>query len=142
MSGDLVVRPGIVVPESALAWHAVRSSGPGGQNVNKVSSKVVLVFDFEASPLFSEAVKARLRGQAGRFIDAEGKLAIKSDKTRDQQKNLADAREKLAACLLEALHEPKKRRPTRRTRGSNERRLEGKRVQSGKKRERSSRGDD
>jgi len=142
MSGPLVIRDGIVIPESELTWHAVRSSGPGGQNVNKVSTKVVLVFDFERSPLLSDAARARLRGLAGRYLDAEGRLAIKSDKTRDQLKNLADAGEKLRACVEEALREPKRRRPTRRTRGSNERRLEGKRVVSTKKRERSGRGDE
>jgi ribosome-associated protein len=136
--GDLRV-DGVVIPAAELSWSAVRASGPGGQNVNKVSSKVRLTFDLAGTRALSADQKARLRTLAGRRLDGDGTLTIVSQKTRDQEKNLADAREKLAVLIGAALHPPKPRRPTKPSRAQKRRRLENKRAQSAKKRERRTR---
>src|SRR5215213_10051473 len=105
---NLVVQPGIVVPERELAWTAVRASGPGGQNVNKVSSKVELRFDFETSSALPPAAKARLRALAEHRLDAEGRILITSQVTRNQPQNLTDARQRLAELIAKALVAPKR----------------------------------
>jgi ribosome-associated protein len=128
------------IPESELTWTAVRSSGAGGQNVNKVASKVELRFDLSGTRALSESVKSRLRSIARGRLDADGRIMMVSQKTRDQGKNLEDARDKLAALIEEALIPPKPRRPTRPSRGSIERRIGAKKRNSEKKRFRS--GDD
>jgi ribosome-associated protein len=133
MLGDLAAAPGLVIPESEIEWFAVRSSGPGGQNVNKVSSKVEIRFAFERSCALAAPVKARLRVLAATRMDAVGRIRIVSQATRNQPQNLEDARQKLAALIREALAVPKKRRPTAPTRGSRERRLEHKQIHSQKK---------
>jgi ribosome-associated protein len=133
---NLVVPPGIVVPERELAWTAVRASGPGGQNVNKVSSKVELRFDFEASSALPAAAKARLRALAEHRLDAEGRILITSQVTRNQPQNLTDARQRLAELIAKALVAPKRRRPTRPSRAAKRARVNDKRVQSKKKQSR------
>jgi ribosome-associated protein len=133
---DLEVRPGLVVPERELSWAAVRASGPGGQNVNKVSSKVELRFDFEASVALGPQVKARLRKLAEHRLDAEGRILIVSQVTRNQPQNLADARARLAALIAQALVIPKRRRATRPSLSSKRARLSDKRAQSQKKQNR------
>jgi ribosome-associated protein len=133
---NLVVHPGIVVPERELAWTAVRASGPGGQNVNKVSSKVELRFDFEASSALPASVKARLRALAEHRLDAEGRILITSQVTRNQPQNLTNARQRLAELIAKALVVPKRRRPTRPSRAAKRARLNDKRVQSKKKQSR------
>ena len=133
---NLLVQPGIVVPERELAWTAVRASGPGGQNVNKVSSKVELRFDFEASAALPAAVKARLRALAEHRLDAEGRILITSQVTRNQPQNLTDARQRLAELIAKALVAPKRRRPTRPSRAAKRARVNDKRVQSKKKQSR------
>ena len=112
----------VVVPAGDLSWRAVRASGPGGQNVNKVASKVELRLDLDGTGALDEPTKARLRSLAGARL-AGGEVVITSQLTRDQKKNLEDARAKLAALIARALQRPKPRRPTRPTRGSVERRL-------------------
>ena len=121
---------------------SVRASGPGGQNVNKVASKIELVFDVARTTTLADDVKARLRALAGSRIDAVGCLRITSQESRDRLKNLDTAREKLATLVRAALFVPKKRRPTRATKGSKERRLDGKKRDGEKKRARTTSGRD
>lgn len=137
----LPIRPGLVIPERELGVRAVRSSGPGGQNVNRVSTKVELSFDLPASTALEAPVKARLRRLAENRLDADGRVLITSQATRSQAQNLADARDKLAALIRAALVVPKRRRATKPTRASKERRLDAKRKQSAKKQARARRDD-
>jgi ribosome-associated protein len=136
MSEPLFVDARVTIPGLDLAWTAARAGGPGGQNVNKVSSRVELRFDLPATKALDPAAKDRLRTLAKNQLDAEGRLVVRSDKTRDQGRNLEDARAKLAELVRQALVVPKKRRPTRPTRGSKMRRLDEKARHGQKKRER------
>jgi ribosome-associated protein len=104
----------------------MRASGPGGQNVNKVSSAVELRFEAERSPSLSQAVKARLKRLAGRRWTQDGALVLQVDTTRSQTRNREIARDRLAELIRAALVPPKPRVPTRPTRGSVERRLQAK----------------
>jgi len=136
MSDPLTVTSSIMIPGEELEWTAVRSGGPGGQNVNKVATKVELRFDPERSVALSAAVKARLVARTRNRLDADGRVLITCDETRSQLRNLELARERLAELVRAALVVPKKRRATRPTRASKERRLEGKRQVAEKKRQR------
>ena len=133
MSSPLVINDKITIPGSDLEWTAVRASGPGGQNVNKVSSKIELSFDFETSVALEDDGKARLRAITKNQLDAEGRVFIKSEKTRDQMKNLTDARAKLKALILKALVVPKARKPTKPTRAAKVKRLATKKTVAKKK---------
>jgi ribosome-associated protein len=133
---DLVVPPDVTIPERELTWVAVRSSGPGGQNVNKVASKVELRFDFEASESLSAAVKARLRALAKHRLDADGCILIVSQLTRNQPQNKKDARERLAELIARALVAPKRRRKTKPSLAAKKRRVKDKRATSLKKQSR------
>ncbi len=128
------------VPEGALSWRAVRSGGPGGQNVNKVASKVELRVRLEGIEGLDPEALERLRHLVRNRLDGEGRWLVVSELTRDQLKNLEDAREKVAAVIRQALVRPKHRHATRPTRGSQERRLEAKKRASALKRTR--RGED
>ncbi len=143
MSGaPLPVDARVTLPAEDLSWTAVRAGGPGGQNVNKVASKVELRFDLPGTRALAPDVKARLRALAAGRLDAEGRVLLTSQRTRDQLQNLADAREKLAELVRRALFVPKARRATKPTRGSQERRLEGKRRDARVKSSRGKVGDD
>jgi ribosome-associated protein len=120
---SLVVRQDVIVPADALSMQAVRSGGPGGQNVNKVASKIELRVDLARVIGMSSPARERLRSLAAGKLDAEGRLLVVSQRTRDSHMNLEDAREKVKALVLLALIEPKRRRKTRPTRGSVERRI-------------------
>lgn len=138
----LVVNAAITLPPEAFTMAAVRASGPGGQNVNKVASKVELRFDLVGTTALTDAVKERLRAIAGKRIDADGMLLLTSQKTRDQGRNLDDARLRLKVMILQALEVPKERRVTRPSRGSKERRLTAKKVTGDRKKSRSRPGSD
>lgn len=133
---DLQITPQLRLPGRALSWTASRSSGPGGQNVNQVATKVDLRLDLEACHVLSPEIKARLRSQAHNRLDAEGRLVVISQASRSQEANVRDAREKLAELVRSAMQRPRSRRRTRPTRGSVRRRLEEKRQRSEKKRAR------
>lgn len=133
MSTPLVIDAKITLPGSDLEWTAVRAGGPGGQNVNKVASKVELSFDFEGTVALPAPAKARLRALAKNSLDAEGRLLVTSQRTRDQAKNLADARGKLRDLVAQALVVPKARKPTRPSKSSKKRRVETKKKVSAKK---------
>jgi len=127
----------LTIPASDLSWSAVRSGGPGGQNVNKVASKVDLRFDLEGCEVLAPPVKARLRKLAGPSrLDAEGRVILVRGTHRDQPRNLEAALEDLAQLVRRALVRPKKRKPTRPTKGSKERRLKGKKARGQIKRAR------
>ncbi|MEO8499045.1 MAG: alternative ribosome rescue aminoacyl-tRNA hydrolase ArfB [Planctomycetota bacterium] len=113
-----------------------RSSGPGGQNVNKVNSKVTLHWDVTTSPSLPEDVRARFLAQYPRRINKEGLFVINSERFRDQGRNVADCTNKLRDLILVVATPPKRRRPTKPTKGSKERRLAGKREKSQKKEDR------
>lgn len=138
MSDPIVVTPNVVVPADALAVRAVRASGPGGQNVNKVSSKVELRVDLERVMGMDEGARTRLRALVQGRTDADGKLLITSQLTRDQGRNLEDAREKVRMLIARALVRPIQRRKTRPTRGSVERRIHEKKRRGESKKQRRS----
>ena len=134
--GALRINSTLSVPAADLSWRAVRASGAGGQNVNKVSSKVELRFDLPGTTALDEGVKARLRAIARGRLDADGRIVVVSQATRDQPKNLADARAKLAELVVRALVPPRPRKPTRPTAGSRERRLSQKQHRARRKADR------
>ena len=142
MSEPLEVKDGLVIPAAELSWTSVRASGPGGQNVNKVATKVELRFDLARTHALAEDVRARLRALASGRLDADGRLVVTSQDTRQRERNLEDAREKLRTLIMRALVRPPPRRPTRPTAGSKRRRVEDKRRRSAKKRERGRGADD
>ncbi len=139
MVDPIAVRPGVVVPADALTMRAVRAGGPGGQNVNKVSSKVELRVDVDRIDGLDGAARDRLRAFAP--VDADGQLLVISQRTRDQHMNLAEARDKVRDLIVRALHVPRPRRKTRPTRGSVERRLNDKKKRTEAKANRRTRGD-
>jgi ribosome-associated protein len=136
----LEVNPEITIPDEELVERFVRASGPGGQNVNKVSSAVELRFDAAGSPSLPDAVRARLLARRDRRITGEGVIVISAQRFRTQERNREDARERLGALVLAATLVPKKRIATKPTRGSKEKRLTGKRERSQVKTTRASRG--
>jgi len=125
------VTPRIRLDERELEESFIRASGPGGQNVNKVSTAVQLRFDVRASPGLPEDVRARLMKLAGRRLTLDGVLVLTAQEFRSQDRNRAAARENLFDLIRRASIAPIKRRPTRPTLGSKERRLEAKTHRSG-----------
>jgi ribosome-associated protein len=114
------------IPDELLEFRAVRASGPGGQNVNKVSNAIELRFDSAAWDALPPNARMRLGRIAGRRMTDAGLIVIDAQRHRSLEQNRADAIERLVAMITAALVEPKPRRPTRPTRASKERRLQGK----------------
>jgi ribosome-associated protein len=129
-------------PDNEITFEFSRSSGPGGQNVNKVSTAVRLRFDVGGSRSLPEDVKARLVQIAGKRITRDGVLIVEARRFRTQDRNRQDALERLRDLLARARRKPKHRKRTRPSAESKERRLEGKRRRAALKRGRSSRSDD
>jgi ribosome-associated protein len=126
----------LTIPDGDYSLAFVRASGPGGQNVNKVSSAVQLRFDLAGTQVLPFRVKARLRALAGRRVLDDGSLLILARNHRTQEANRREAEGRLAALIEEALVEPKVRRATRPTLASKKRRIEGKVRRSGTKAQR------
>jgi ribosome-associated protein len=116
----------IEIGEDELEERFVRASGPGGQNVNKLSSAVQLRFDVRRSPSLPDDVRARLERLAGRRLTREGVLVIIAQRHRTQERNRQDALDRLIELIRQAAVAPTPRRPTKPTKGSRERRLESK----------------
>jgi len=124
------VAPSLELDEKEISLSFIRASGPGGQNVNKVSTAVQLRFDIRHSPSLPYGVRQRLEQLAGRRVSADGVLVITAQRFSSQERNRRDAIARLVALVGEAAHPPKPRRATRPTRASRERRLESKRRHS------------
>jgi len=135
----LIVNSRLRIPLSEFEFSFARSSGPGGQNVNKVNSKAWLRWPVVASPSLPEAVRTRFMAKHRNRVTAEGHLLLNSQRYRDQGRNISDCLDKLRAMLAEAATPPVRRKKTKPSRGSIERRLEGKRETSRKKLGRSGR---
>jgi ribosome-associated protein len=135
----IVVSARVVIPASALAFRAVRASGPGGQNVNKVSSKVELRVELDGIVGLTSEQRRRLESSARRRLDGTGGLVVASQLTRSQMQNLEDSRNKIRELVKSALIEPKLRRPTKPSRAARARRVEEKRMHSRKKESRRAR---
>ncbi|MBI85813.1 MAG: aminoacyl-tRNA hydrolase [Planctomycetaceae bacterium] len=130
----LVVNRQIRVPLEEFEFRYDRSSGPGGQNVNKVNSKVTLRWSVVNSTSLPEEVRARLLQKFGGRITKNGEIVVASQRYRDQPRNQEDCLEKVRKMLEQVATAPKRRKPTKPTRGSRERRLKDKRVRSDTKR--------
>jgi len=132
----LRVRAGLVLPESELQVRRTRSSGPGGQHVNKVATRVELEFDVAASSVLSPQEKERVLAKLANRASAEGVVRVVAQDERSQSRNEAAARRRLADLLSRALALPRVRRPTAPTRASRRARLDRKRHQAKIKRDR------
>lgn len=130
---DLIISPRVRILAGEFEWSFARSSGPGGQNVNKVNSKAVLRWRPVDSPSLPEDVRQRFLTRYGSKLTEDGDLVIASDEHRDQPKNISASLEKLREMILQVLIAPRKRKPTKPSLGSKRRRLEGKQRQSEKK---------
>lgn len=132
----LQVNPYIAIDPSELGEKFVRSSGPGGQNVNKVATAVQLRFDVRRSPALPEPVRQRLLQLAANRISSDGVLLIEASRFRTQEQNRQDARDRLVAMIRQATVKPKPRKPTKPSAGARKRRIESKKQRGDLKRSR------
>jgi len=131
------ITPTLDIEETELEERFVRASGPGGQNVNKVSTAVELRFDLAANRSIPEYALGKLKRLAGRRLTTEGVIVIQADRFRSQEQNRTDARERLKELVLEALERPKPRIKTKPSRGAREERIKAKTVRGKVKKMRS-----
>jgi len=134
-----MAEPEITIPEQELVERFVRSTGPGGQNVNKVATAVELRFDIAQSPSLPEAVRERLLTKRDRRVTLDGVLVISAQRFRTQERNREDARVRLAAFVESGLHVPKPRIATKPSRAAKERRIGAKKERGATKRNRAQR---
>ena len=134
VSDAIIVTDTVRIPPSALTVHAVRASGPGGQNVNKVATKIDLRVDLSSVEGLSDAAHARLGVLARHRLDADGRLVVTSQATRNQARNLEDARAKVAALVRAALVPPRRRVKTAPPVSARRRRMTGKKRRAAVKR--------
>lgn len=132
----LPINDRLTIAARDLSWSAARSSGPGGQNVNKVATKVTLRFDLASTDALTQSQKRRLRKLAGRRLDADGGVLVSAQAERSQSQNLERARANLRRLIVQSLVVPKRRVATKPTKAQKRRRLQDKRRQSEKKRRR------
>ena len=132
----LAINSKLKIPLREFRFTFSRSAGPGGQNVNKLNTKALLRWPLLVSPSLPEAVRKRFLAKYGRRVNSDGDLLITSQRFRDAGRNVADCLEKLRAMLQLAAVAPKRRKPTKPTRASAQRRLDHKRRQAEKKRRR------
>lgn len=131
------INPSLSIPESELNFRASRSSGPGGQNVNKVNSRITIEFDLDGSPSLSDEQKARIREKLATRISTEGILQVSSQKFRTQRGNREEAMAQFARLLRAALHEKPKRKKTKVSKAARQKRLDDKKARAQLKRDRS-----
>ncbi|HET9217548.1 MAG TPA: alternative ribosome rescue aminoacyl-tRNA hydrolase ArfB [Terriglobia bacterium] len=136
----IAIMAGVEIPENELEFIASRSGGPGGQNVNKVSSRITLRFDLERTTALSDEQRARIRAKLASRISNEGVLQISSQRTRSQELNREDALSRFAELLRDALRVEKARVKTKATRASHEGRLKEKKERTSVKRARAIKG--
>jgi len=132
----LTVNDKIAVPKDEFVFSYARSSGPGGQNVNKLNTKVTMHWDVTSTSSLPEDVRERFCKKYRRRISKEGELVLYSQRFRDQARNVDDCLSKLREFILEVAEPPKPRKPTKPTRGSIRRRLDNKRKKGDKKQSR------
>ena len=136
MEQDIQVTDGIVIPGDEISWRFSRSGGPGGQNVNKVESRVTIIFNLGDSMAFNDSEKTRIRKKLSGSMDSQGNLFLDVSQERSQLRNRMIARERLAEKLRDALKPVKKRKRTKIPVSVNEKRLEKKRKTARKKTQR------
>jgi len=136
----LIITPDIIISDEEFEWKFIRASGPGGQNVNKVSSAVQLRFLLPVNTSLPAAAKNRLRRLAGQKLIDDGSILVQARSERSQEQNRREALDRLGELIRAALIEPKVRKKTRPTRASKERRIESKKRRGSTKQQRGGRG--